>query len=124
MSPEQRYSRKREAVREALSQTVEHPSAEMLYVELKQKYPEISLGTVYRNLAEFCRNDEAVCVATVNGQERFDGCTKAHPHFVCEKCGEVLDVAGDIPPCVDSLLLPGTASAVSLTFYGVCNHCK
>ena len=73
-----KYSKKREAILEALRNTTEHPSAEMLYARLKPEFPDLSLGTVYRNLAMFIRDGDAVSVGTVAGQERYDADT--HPH--------------------------------------------
>lgn len=72
-----KYSKKREAILEALRNTTEHPSAEMLYARLKPEFPDLSLGTVYRNLAMFIRDGDAVSVGTVAGQERYDADT--HP---------------------------------------------
>lgn len=57
-----KYSKKREAILEALRNTTEHPSAEMLYARLKPEFPDLSLGTVYRNLAMFIRDGDAVSV--------------------------------------------------------------
>ena len=59
-----KYSKKREAILEALRNTTEHPSAEMLYARLKPEFPDLSLGTVYRNLAMFIRDGDAVSVGT------------------------------------------------------------
>ena len=95
MEKRQNYSRKREAILQAVRGTTLHPSAEWVYRELKPVFPDLSLGTVYRNLAQFKADGMIVSVGTVNGQERFDGATQPHSHFVCDKCGCVLDVEGD-----------------------------
>ncbi len=89
----QRYSKKREAILNALRSVDSHPSAEWIYNRLKPEFPDLSLGTVYRNLAAFRQEGELISVGVVDGQERFDGNTAEHPHFVCEKCGAVLDVS-------------------------------
>lgn len=64
---------------------------------LKPDIPDLSLGTVYRNLALFREEGKAMSVATVAGQERFDGRTHPHAHFICEKCGRVDDVDAVLP---------------------------
>ena len=51
MDVKRKNSRKRAAILEALAAVTEHPTAEMLYNRLKPRYPELSLGTVYRNLS-------------------------------------------------------------------------
>ena len=125
MEAERRHSRKREAIRQVLAEAKDHPTAETIYARLKPDYPDLSLGTVYRNLAIFREEGEAICVATVAGQERYDGCTVPHAHFICERCGSVADVDAEVP---DELLrsteVPGTIRDYSLTFYGVCDHCQ
>lgn len=124
METVQRYSRKREAIREALMSTRDHPSAEQLYSRLKPLYPDLSLGTVYRNLAAFRDSGQAVRVATVNGEDRFDGNTAPHAHFICERCGAVLDVDTSLPELDRIDGLPGTAREFALTFFGICDPCS
>ena len=86
METTRRQSKKRDAIRELLLACYDHPSAEEIYRRLKPDYPDLSLGTVYRNLALFREEGKAMSVATVAGQERLDGRTHPHAHFVCEKC--------------------------------------
>ena len=64
--------RKRNAILAYLRQTEDHPSAEMVYNQLKPEIPDLSLGTVYRNLSMFKTNGEIISIGTVNGVERFD----------------------------------------------------
>ena len=45
-----RYSKKREAILDAIQSTTCHPSADWVYQTLKPSHPDLSLGTVYRNL--------------------------------------------------------------------------
>ena len=125
MEPVRRHSKKREAIWQALSNCKEHPSAEQIYAKLKPDYPDLSLGTVYRNLALFREEGDIISVATVAGQERFDAYTVPHAHFICQNCNAVLDV--ETPIAADAFAnipLPGAAREFSLTFYGVCENCK
>ena len=84
--------RKRNAILACLRGTTCHPSAEKLYQMLQQEHPDISLATVYRNLALFKSQGIIASVATVGGVERFDGNIEPHVHFICSGCGAVLDV--------------------------------
>ena len=121
-----KYSKKREAILEALKNTKEHPSAEMLYARLKPEYPDLSLGTVYRNLAIFIRDGAAVSVGTVAGQERYDADTRPHAHFICSECGRVLDVCCPCLSALDREVEKETGGEVighSLSFSGVCYDC-
>ena len=80
------------AILNALQETDVHPTADWVYARLKPRYPNLSLGTVYRNLKKYCENGRAVSVGVINGQEHFDGRVDPHAHFVCKQCGAVLDV--------------------------------
>ena len=75
--------RKRNAILACLRGTTCHPSAEKLYQMLQQEHPDISLATVYRNLALFKSQGLIASVATVDGVERFDGNIEPHVHFIC-----------------------------------------
>lgn len=91
-----RYSRKREAILEAIRSTDTHPSAEWIYTKLKPEFPDLSLATVYRNIAEFLEEGTIVSIGNVAGQERYDAYTAPHTHFICDSCGAVIDVESKI----------------------------
>ena len=74
-----------------------HPSAEQLYHQLKPEYPDLSLGTVYRNLGQLCGQGLVRRVGPVNGQERYDGETSPHSHFICNRCGSIMDLPQHTP---------------------------
>ena len=96
--------RKRSAILSYLRQTDLHPSAEMVFNQLKPQYPDLSLGTVYRNLAMFKEQGQIMSVGTVNGVERFDGNTKPHVHFICTGCSGVSDLPQiEVPDALCSL---------------------
>ena len=92
-----RYSKKREAILTAIRGTRCHPSAEWVYQSLKPEHPDLSLGTVYRNLIFFQQRGEIQSVGVVKGQERFDGETRPHSHFICNSCGACAHSGTD--PC-------------------------
>ena len=121
-----KFSKKRAAILDALRGTDEHPSAEMLYARLKGEFPDLSLGTVYRNLAMFVADGEAVSVGAVGGQERYDADTAPHAHFICTCCGRVLDVCSPNLAGMDSQVERETGGVVtsrSLSFSGKCADC-
>ena len=65
------------AILSALQETTVHPTADWVYSQLKPKYPDLSLGTVYRNLKKFCETGKAASVGVIGGQEHFDANTHA-----------------------------------------------
>lgn len=123
-----KFGRKSDAVFAALAETKLHPSAESLYQRLREEYPNISQNTIYRNLARFREEGTAVCVAVVNGQERFDANTVPHPHFICDRCGAVLDMDLAVdPPGLDKAAAGLTNLEVrshELVFRGLCQDCS
>lgn len=116
-----RQSKKRDAVYAALQSVKSHPTAEWLHEHLKGDIPDLSLGTVYRNLALFKKEGLAVSVATVNGRERFDACTRPHVHFICRSCEAVIDLENvpmPQPPPLDMVV-----ETSQLNFFGICSKC-
>lgn len=97
MEKRENFSRKRMAILNALQNTKVHPTADWVYQELRPQYPDLSLGTVYRNLKRFCENGKAVSIGVIGGQEHFDGFTEPHAHLVCSHCGKVIDIYDALP---------------------------
>ena len=87
-----RTSKKRDAMLALLRRSHCHPSADWVYRELKAQYPDLSLGTVYRNLNRFCETGQAISLGVIDGYEHFDGDTSRHAHLVCRQCGSVVDI--------------------------------
>ena len=119
--------RKRDAILTYLQGTKSHPSAEMVYAELKQQIPDLSLGTVYRNLNLFKEQGLAITVGNVKGVERFDGNVNPHVHFFCTDCGAVLDLPRmEVPQQLVSTAaeqIGGTVDQCQMTFTGFCRNC-
>lgn len=120
--------RKRNAILACLRQSVEHPSAEMLYQMLQKEHSDISRASVYRNLAYFKEHGLIFSLGTVNDIERFDGCLDPHVHFVCSCCGSVTDVP-DLP-IPENLSREASRSLgcrvddARLMLTGLCKTCK
>ena len=120
--------RKRGAILECLRCSKAHPSADMVYAMLQKDHPDISLATVYRNLALFKKQGLIQSVGTVGGVERFDGNIEPHVHFICTGCDAVLDLPEMQVPqtlCGDAAAgVGGTVSGCQLTFSGLCGDCS
>ena len=121
-------SKKRGAIYELLRNSKDHPTAEMIYNRLKPLYPELSLGTVYRNLAILMEDGLVISVGSVDGQERYDARLDLHAHFVCSRCHRVTDI--ELSPAEFELLgkLDGRLNCdvefFTLTVQGVCPECR
>lgn len=127
MNRVKRYSKKREAILKLIQSTDIHPSADWVYQQLKSEFPNLSLGTVYRNLTAFRQEGVISSVGVVCGQERFDKIVKPHPHFLCRVCGKVEDLYGvDTGEQIASQAADRFGLYIEqtrLTFEGVCQAC-
>ena len=92
---------------------------------LQQEHLDISLVTVYRNLALFKSQGLIASMVMVDGVERFDGNTEPHVHFICSGCGAVLDVTQVDQPDYSSYakFLGCRIDQTQLTFTGFCREC-
>ena len=120
-----RYSRQRELIYEALRQTEQHPTAEMIYQWLKPANPSLSLGTVYRNLNLLA--DEGAIRRMAFPVERYDAKTMPHPHFCCDQCGAVYDLHLPYDAELDRQALLASGHDVTgheVVFHGICTKCK
>ncbi len=120
--------RKREAILACLRDTTAHPSAEWVYEQLKPQIPDLSLGTVYRNLSLFKEQGMITSLGTVKGVERFDANTAPHVHYICGGCGRVLDLAQiQVPTQLSDAAAKsagGRVDGCQLTFTGLCKACQ
>lgn len=87
-----KYSRQREAIKDFLMTRKDHPTAETVYLNVRKTYPNISLGTVYRNLTLLSDMGEIQKLHLKDGIDHFDADIRPHNHFLCTECGAVLDI--------------------------------
>lgn len=120
------YSSRRETILKVLKATKTHPCAEYVYEECRKSIPNISLGTVYRNLATLEESGDVIKVATVCGRDRYDGDTSPHTHHICPQCGKVSDI--DISEMLTNALTQEKDSHnyqdIQLNFYSLCDECR
>ncbi len=86
------YSKQREAIELVLKATKSHPGAVAVYNEVKKIIPNISLGTVYRNLAEMQNDGTIRNISVCDGTDRFDADITPHIHLHCRVCGSITDL--------------------------------
>ena len=127
MEVSKKHFRKRDAILQYLLSVTDHPSAEKVFTQLKPEIPDLSMGTVYRNLNLFKQQGQAITVATVKGVERFDGNTDPHVHFICQDCDAVIDLMDmDIPESLKNIAehsCGGQVAECQLSFTGLCQDC-
>lgn len=131
-----KYSKQREALLQELKSRRDHPTAEDLYIKLRETIPNYSLGTVYRNLADLTAEGVIMKIATGTGPEHYDGFPEPHGHFTCTCCNKVFDLRGtqeqhvDMPAILKSVENNEASDVISsvdeirIMLYGKCKTCN
>jgi Fur family transcriptional regulator, ferric uptake regulator len=123
-----RITKQRIIILEELRKCVHHPGADEIFFLVRKHLPNISLGTVYRNLEFLAASGVIQKLEYGDGQKRFDGNPDPHHHFKCTKCGGIEDIPFEVDPVdlnhdhpwVKERIIKGSR----LEFYGLCKHCS
>ena len=121
-----RYSETRDIIFNYLYETKAHPSADMIYNDLKSVLPKLSLKTVYTNLRFFEEHGKVVRVANVNGSDRYDANCEEHVHLVCDECGAVIDIMdADIRKAKKACQVgQAKIKSIQIVLHGTCERCS
>lgn len=122
-----KYSKQREAIQKYLLSVKTHPTAETVYNELRKTSPDISLGTVYRNLDRLSKSGEILRLKGFGEKDRFDANTEHHYHAECIKCAEVTDIFVNYMSNIDNVVKDSFGIDIlshDLKFNIVCPNCK
>lgn len=121
-----RATKQRELILEQLQTHRDHPSADIIYQEVRDVIPNISLGTVYRNLEWLVEKNLAKKLNIGSSKARFDYNTSSHAHFCCVRCKKVEDVEADFGFYLindEAWISQNKLIDTNLEFYGVCKNC-
>ena len=122
-----RNTKQRDAILDFLRGATSHPTADQVYDGVRKVIPNISKGTVYRNL-NILRETGQISELNLSGTvSRFEGRKDNHYHFRCEKCGRVFDLDEPVNKELDDKIARNTGFTVSyhqLEFRGLCKECK
>lgn len=119
-------SRQRDAIVAFLQTRKDHPTADVVYQEIRNIIPNISLGTVYRNLSLLSERGEILRLPCDGKMDHFDADIRPHYHFICNRCGCVKDIDLPYADNMDQLAnrdFDGVITKHSLLFEGFCNEC-
>ena len=122
-----KYSKQRESIKNFLVTRYDHPTAETVYLNIRREFPNISIGTVYRNLNLLAEIGEIQKLSPGIGPDRFDGNPAPHYHFICRHCGCVMDLTVSGLDHINILAgqdFDGEIEGHITYFYGVCPSCK
>jgi len=121
-----KYSHQRELIKRNMLSRYDHPTADAVYTSIRQEIPNISLGTVYRNLKLLVEQGELLSLDIGDGKEHFDGTVAPHYHFICDNCRKVYDIMMD-KLNIEQLAsdhFDGDIYGHKTYFYGLCSDCK
>jgi len=103
-----------------------HPTADEIYRKLREDFPRLSLGTVYRNLNAFAQKGDIRRVTILSGGDRYDFRMDKHEHMLCENCGCVIDVEAEVEIKLketDIISDKYTLNGYTLFLHGLCSKC-
>lgn len=122
MKENRRDTKQLKVIWEAIRDETSHPTADQIYENVRSAMPNISLGTVYRNLQKLVAEGKLQVLA-LGRTQRFDPMLKRHEHFICERCGRVYDLLvdpGKKIPAPEGF----TVTSHQLALYGNCKNCS
>lgn len=120
-----RFSQKREIIKDAVRNNRIHPSAEEIYNIIHKDSPEISLGTVYRNLNQLAEAGEILKLSMSDGPDRYDGTLEPHQHACCVNCGKITDFDFDMTE-IEAIIFEKSGirpNSCTINVRGLCCQC-
>ncbi|MCF7805748.1 MAG: transcriptional repressor [Candidatus Marinimicrobia bacterium] len=127
MVPAKRYSRQRAAILEVVKSASNHPTAEMVYEQVRESIPNISLGTVYRNLRVLTEEEKIREVVFDDNIKRYEDYMEQHYHCICTECGKIQDIPGasdSVIQAIQTNIPDFDISSHRLELYGTCDECQ
>jgi Fe2+ or Zn2+ uptake regulation protein len=125
----QRITKQKLIIIDELMKVKSHPTAQDVYAMVRKVLPNISLGTIYRNLETLSDNGEIQRLVFHSGKRRYDGNPQTHPHICCRVCGKVDDLPDNSG--IDKKILPLLKDVCgykitdySIELFGICGDCR
>ena len=122
-----KHSKQRDSIMEFLRERKDHPTADVVYMNVRKTFPNISLGTVYRNLTLLADIGEISRIRVGDGVDHFDADTSPHYHFICKECGSVIDLEMEDMTDINETAnknFGGLIEGHITYFYGKCGNCS
>ena len=118
-----RYSRQRECILKYVKSVRTHPTAEDIWTAVRNEIPNISLGTVYRNLKQLELAGQILTIESTADKLNYDGCVDPHQHFMCSGCNKVFDLtlSSHLSECEKQGFIVTKENTV---LYGTCPKCN
>lgn len=122
-----KITNQRQAILDYIRSVKSHPTANDIYKEVRKELSRISLGTIYRNLQVLKENGLILEIDTAK-RAHFDGDLTEHHHFICDKCGKIIDLMARLPErFVKEIRVSYTDIEINnafVNFNGLCEKCR
>lgn len=122
------FTFQRQVIYEAVVDSRGHPTPELIYEQVRQRIPSISLGTIYKNVKTFLDSGVLKEVTLHHGSLRLESNLTPHHHLVCSSCKAIFDIEES---AVKPVRLPKTGLPAGFSikqcrveFVGVCKSCQ
>jgi Fe2+ or Zn2+ uptake regulation protein len=122
-----RMTPQRRVILEEIEKSKSHPGADEIYEMVRRRIPNISLGTVYRNLEILSESGLVQKIDLGDGHRRFDHNLENHYHVRCTCCGRINDLYMNQPCDFEDMICRQTGYEIAghrLDFFGLCPICK
>jgi len=122
------FTFQRQVIYEAVVDSREHPTPELIYEQVRQRIPSISLGTIYKNVKTFLDSGVLKEVTLHHGSLRLESNMTPHHHLVCSSCKAIFDIEES---AVEPVQLPTSELPEGFSirqyrveFVGLCQSCQ
>lgn len=122
-----KYSKQREVILNEVKSRYDHPTADMIYQAVLKEIPNISLGTVYRNLNQLVEHGMIRKILIPNDSDRFDFNMNIHQHLYCVMCKHAYDIEANVLSDIDKKIEQETNYQIlshEIVFTGICENCN
>lgn len=122
-----RMTPQRHAILSYLLQTPSHPTVDEIYKALENRFPNMSVATVYNNLKVFINTGLVRELTYGDGASRFDADMSEHYHAICDSCGKIVDFEYPVLDDLEQAAHEKTDFFVRghrMEVYGLCKPCS
>lgn len=120
-------SKQRDKILEILKETDIHPTADWIYEKIKPEFPNLSFGTVYRNLNILMEQNLIQKIPFGSTHDRYEAKIDPHYHLVCEQCGLVQDFEIPVYKRLNKQAEDNSDFQITrhrIDFFGICRPCR
>ncbi|MCI9233870.1 MAG: transcriptional repressor [Bacilli bacterium] len=121
-----KYSDRRECIYQRIKNSYDHPTAEKIYEDVRKTIPNISLGTVYRNLNQLVEEGYIRKITNLDENAHYDK-IDMHAHMRCSSCERILDLEKHFIPDIAEYVEEKSGNKIlsqEILLTGICKECR